>query len=100
MLTVGFLHMELPKDITHILLKVNDLESDNIAKHFEISNNFIEENLNKKINVLVHCAAGISRSSAIVIAYLMQKNRWCFKYSLEYLKDKRPIATPNKGFTK
>ena len=38
---------------------------------------FIDNNL-KYGNVLVHCMMGISRSSTIVIAYLMKKYCWCY----------------------
>ena len=46
--------------------------------HFEETFQFIEEMRQKNKNVLVHCHAGISRSVAIVCAYLMKKKSWNF----------------------
>ena len=45
----------------------------NISQHFEETAEFIEEARRKGTGILVHCAAGASRSASIVIAYLMQK---------------------------
>ena len=41
-------------------------------------NNFIENGL-KQGNVLVHCAAGVSRSASAIIAYLMKYKKISFE---------------------
>ena len=58
------------KKIRHRQWMMVDNESYNLHKHFDEVICEIENGLNKG-NVLVHCAAGISRSSSCVIAYLM-----------------------------
>lgn len=45
--------------------------------------------------ILVHCAAGISRSSTAVIAYLMQHLGKGWRSALKTLKKKRPIVNPH-----
>jgi len=52
---------------------------------FEKANDFIEEN-RKVTSVLVHCFAGVSRSSAMCIAYLIKKYKWPLEKSLWYCK--------------
>jgi len=46
----------------------------------------------------VHCAAGVSRSASIVIAYLMKINHWTFENAYSFVKSKRKIIDPNFGF--
>lgn len=46
----------------------------------------------------MHCYAGVSRSSAIVAAYLMWKYRWPLEKTLAFLVFKRVVAKPNDGF--
>lgn len=49
-----------------------DMPGYNISQHFKDTYDFIEEARKNKAAVLVHCAAGASRSCTIAIAYLMQ----------------------------
>ena len=60
---------------------------------------FIKEGLMSG-SVLIHCAAGFSRSSTCVIAYLMKENCWSYERSLDYVKTKRSFkyTNPNSGF--
>lgn len=48
--------------------------------------------------VLCNSLAGISRSPAIVTAYLMQKHSMALQEALDAVKSKRPIISPNRGF--
>lgn len=48
--------------------------------------------------VLVHCNAGVSRSSSIVIGYLMQREGLSFEDAYSQVKLARPSIHPNRGF--
>ena len=48
--------------------------------------------------VLVHCFAGVSRSSSVVIAYLMRFRKTTFQQASDFLTDKHPRAQPNPKF--
>lgn len=58
----------------------------------------IDDALTEGENVYIHCKMGISRSSSVVIAYLMEYEEMSFKGALEYVKKYRSIINPNKGF--
>ena len=51
-------------------------------------------------NVLVHCAQGKSRSSTIVVAYVMASMKLSWEKALEYVQERRKMAQPNPGFLK
>lgn len=48
--------------------------------------------------VFVHCKAGKSRSSAIIIGYLITKKRWVMQRAFEYVRVRRSCIRPNSGF--
>eukprot|EP00116_Pleurobrachia_bachei_P015241 sb/3475503/ len=48
--------------------------------------------------VLVHCAAGFSRSVSAVIAYMIPTFGITFEKSLAVIQQRRPQAGPNLGF--
>lgn len=87
-------------DITYMKLNIFDFENQNIDQYFDSAFQFIENAFKEpKNSVLVHCNAGISRSSSFIIAYLMLKQiHPKYKDALEYVRKRRPIINPNKGF--
>jgi len=74
------------------------MPGENIKMHFLKTIEFIEEGLKNGTGVLVHCAAGISRSGAVICAYLMWKNGWTFEEALKFGQSKRGSLHPNEGF--
>ena len=58
----------------------------NLFSHFPSCISFIESAAKSGGNVLVHCYAGVSRSSTIVIAYLMQTKQMTFDTAFAFVK--------------
>ena len=81
-------------------LVVDDDKDEKISQYFFEVHNIINKALVENKNVIVHCAAGISRSSSLVIAYLMIENRWSYEEAYNYVRSKRSIINPNIGFVK
>ena len=88
-------------EIVYKNVNICDFSSENIYAHFKDTYEFIEQALNsdEKHSVLVHCNMGISRSSSIIIAYLLQKRIFNnYNEAFKYVKSKRPKINPNDGF--
>jgi protein-tyrosine phosphatase len=77
---------------------VYDAPNENLMPHWPKAIEFIRDGINKGGNVLVHCYAGISRSSSTVIAYLMVEKKVTFYNAATYVRKKRAIIYPNIGF--
>merc|ERR1740129_1088027 len=50
--------------------------------------------------ILVHCNAGVSRSAAAVLGYLMVDHGFDYETAYSLVKDKRHSIRPNEGFVK
>ncbi|KAJ0409909.1 hypothetical protein P43SY_005803 [Pythium insidiosum] len=48
--------------------------------------------------VLIHCVQGVSRSSTIVIWYLMLETKCTLSAAYSYVLKRRPLIFPNRGF--
>ena len=51
-----------------------------------------------KGTILVHSYFGMSRSSAVVIAYLMKEKEWSLREAYDCLKEKHSSVNPNDNF--
>ena len=89
-----------PNNFKYLNLDLLDSETVDIKKYFEESGKFINEAIKNNGNVLVHCHAGVSRSSTILIAYVMKYQGMKFDKVLELLRSKREKVNPNEGFIK
>ena len=88
----------LPKYMKQLHLKIKDLDDFNIIDYFEKSNEFINKCKNEGGKLLVHCKFGISRSSTLVIAFLVKFKKFTVEKALEFVREKRNIVYPNYGF--
>ncbi|KIJ62136.1 hypothetical protein HYDPIDRAFT_30689 [Hydnomerulius pinastri MD-312] len=79
-------------------INIDDSEDEDILVHLLPSISFIQSELDKGRGVLVHCQAGISRSSTIVAAYLMHSQKLDVNTAIEKIREKRPQIEPNDGF--
>ena len=82
-------------NIIHKKIDIPDFSTEKIIKYFGECFDFIKG----EDKILVHCAAGASRSATIVIAYLMWNKKMPYKEALAFVKKKRSIVWPNPGFT-
>lgn len=80
------------------IIEALDSSRTNIKPVLRTAANFIQESLSSGLNVLVHCAAGISRSSSVVIAFLMLKRVMTYDSALAFVQSKRKCVDPNPGF--
>merc|ERR1712002_209057 len=82
----------------YMRIPVRDNGLIDLRKHFQAAFDFIEEARRRDARVLVHCHAGISRSSTISIAYVMMHMNQSMSQAYQFVKSKRPIIAPNLGF--
>lgn len=75
-----------------------DAHSEDIVRHFETAFTFIEEARAARGRVLVHCRRGISRSPAIVVAYIMRYMHKDYHTALAFVKERRPCVSLNLAF--
>ena len=87
-----------PDDFKYINLNLLDSEKEDIKQYFKESFDFIDEAIKNGGNVLVHCHAGVSRSSTILISYIMKSKKMKLNEVLDLLKTKREKVSPNAGF--
>uniref|UniRef100_A0A8D0HVE9 Dual specificity protein phosphatase 15 n=1 Tax=Sphenodon punctatus TaxID=8508 RepID=A0A8D0HVE9_SPHPU len=88
----------LLQEITYLRILLTDIPEANIKKHFKECINFIHSCRLRGGNCLVHCLAGISRSTTIVLAYIMAVTELNWREALESVRAARPVVSPNPGF--
>lgn len=87
-----------PKNVEYIRLELDDSPKQDIGPILDpISADIIHCMRNKKV-VFVHCAAGISRSSSVIIYTIMKLHNWDYEKAFNFVKDLHPNTSPNAGF--
>ena len=86
------------RGISYLNVSIGDNPGEPISDYFDEAFDFIEDVIHSGHKVLVHCQMGISRSTTIVISYLMRKNKLSFKHASAIVTGIRPFASPNIGF--
>ncbi|CAH8676412.1 unnamed protein product [Schistosoma rodhaini] len=85
--------------IQYLHIPATDTTKQNLLPSFDRAVQFIEKARKHNGIVLVHCLAGVSRSVAVVMAYLLYNNRGLNVYkALEFVQARRSVAGPNLHF--
>ncbi|XP_017799608.1 PREDICTED: serine/threonine/tyrosine-interacting protein-like [Habropoda laboriosa] len=87
-----------PDKFKYLVLNIADTATENIIQHFQKVKAFIDEGLNSGGQVLVHGNAGISRSAALVVAYVMETYGLSQVNAYAVLQQRRFCINPNEGF--
>jgi len=77
---------------------VRDENGANLLSYFKGTSHFIQKILSEGNSVLVHCQMGVSRSSTVVIAYLMAYHDMKRDEAFLHVVERRPKVRPNYGF--
>ncbi|XP_038209396.1 dual specificity protein phosphatase MPK-4-like [Zerene cesonia] len=79
-------------------VKLADIPKEDLISQLPDCNDFIKQAIGSGGTVLVHCYFGVSRSAAVVIAYIMEKYGLCYEEAFVLVKSKRRFIGPNIGF--
>jgi len=97
---IKYMFYDAPISFNHF--KWDDREDFDILQDLDqvadIINETIDDSIEKKSNVLVHCQFGISRSVSAIIAYLIKYQGKTYKEALDMIKLKKESVNPNNGF--
>ncbi|KAM3961821.1 MAP kinase-specific phosphatase [Aphomia sociella] len=86
--------------VNHKYIDCLDLPETDIRNILKEGVPFIKRAIDLKENILIHCNAGVSRTSMMAIGYLMHYENMHFDDAYKLVKDKRPAIQPNAGFKK
>ncbi|KAI1235591.1 Dual specificity protein phosphatase 22-A, partial [Lamprotornis superbus] len=86
------------EDMTYLCISASDSSSQNLLQHFKECIQFIHECRLGGGGCLVHCLAGVSRSTTILVAYLMTVTELGWESCLAATKAARSYVSPNFGF--
>ncbi|KAI5479904.1 hypothetical protein MNV49_002462 [Pseudohyphozyma bogoriensis] len=95
---VAAMRQEYDTDLTIHRILIDDSASTNIIAHFAGSNDFIGDALAKGEGVLVHCQAGVSRSTTLVAAFLMAELDLDVESAVEMVRRVRSQVEPTEFF--
>ena len=88
-----------PNQFSYLSLAIEDDARGDLTNYFMEFICFIDSAIaeNRQNNVYVLCPLGISRSAALVLAYLMFTMRIRYQYAMTLLKRARPFVNPSQA---
>ncbi|XP_069687250.1 serine/threonine/tyrosine-interacting protein-like isoform X2 [Periplaneta americana] len=93
-----FIRPNFPDKFKYLILDIADTVTENIIQHFPKVRQFVDESVTSGGKTLIHGNAGISRSAALVLAYIMEKYGLSCKDAFALVQQRRFCINPNEGF--
>ncbi|XP_077416005.1 uncharacterized protein LOC144045071 [Vanacampus margaritifer] len=82
----------------YLRIPIDDSLWDDLLPWIPQALRFIDAAMSSGASVLVHCAAGISRSPALAVAYIMYSSGMDLDRAYRFVKERRPTISPNFNF--
>lgn len=89
-----------PEKFKYLTVQAGDVPQFNMGRYFNQGADFIHSGVSNGTGVFIHCAAGVSRSVTLTIAYFMKYQNMTVNDALSMIRARRWIANPNPGFMK
>ena len=88
-----------PEKLNYLIIECEDMPFTDLYPYFDLMCAFIAHAVRSKSgNLLVHCAAGCSRSVTALIAYFIKHRSWTITEAMMRIKARREWVGPNSGF--
>ncbi|KAJ8399953.1 hypothetical protein AAFF_G00406830 [Aldrovandia affinis] len=82
----------------YLRIPINDSLRDELLPWIPEALQFIDGAISLGCSVLIHCAAGVSRSPALAVAYVMYRLGLDLDDAYRFVKERRPSISPNFNF--
>ncbi|KAL4658320.1 dual specificity protein phosphatase 16-like [Arapaima gigas] len=82
----------------YLRIPIDDSLRDDLLPWIPEALQFIDGAMSLGCSVLVHCAAGVSRSPALAVAYVMYRLGLGLDDAYRFVKERRPSISPNFNF--
>ncbi|XP_076852387.1 uncharacterized protein LOC143506198 [Brachyhypopomus gauderio] len=82
----------------YLRIPIDDSLRDDLLPWIPQALRFIDGAMSLGCSVIVHCAAGISRSPALAVAYVMYSLGLDLDHAYRFVKERRPTISPNFNF--
>lgn len=80
---------KFPNQLHYHIVEVPEGPTENLILYFTECNRSIQQAINAGGKILVHCNAGLSRSAAVVVAYVMESMRMPFTDAIQLVQSRR-----------
>ena len=87
-----------PQNFTYLHIQAHDNKLYQLIKYFDSIAEFIDNAIQNKGIVFVHCKWGISRSPTSIMAYLIKYHKMNVLVARNLIKSRREFISPNPGF--
>ena len=79
-------------NINNYKISIRDKNTSDLTPFLDEVTEYINEELNKKHEVLVHCKGGINRSTAFILAYLCKYEEMTIEEGREWISQRRQCS--------
>jgi atypical dual specificity phosphatase len=92
--------IQVPSGVQQVRVPLRDTHEFSLRPHMDWAIDMIATHLSssRRATVLVLCAGGVSRSPAVMMAYLMKHLRFTLEEAYDHVYTMRPYVRPNNHF--